>query len=76
MRDVTVRAHPRETGGILVGVSVDGRPWVTHACEVRSLDAGPAHYVLPAGATRSEARSLAAFRSSAIQPLSEDRVAR
>src|SRR5439155_7454522 len=53
MRDAAVRVHPRETGGILVGVWADGRPWVTHACEVRSPDAGPAHYVLPAGATRS-----------------------
>ena len=52
IREAAVRAHPRETGGILVGVWADGRPWVTHACEVESRESGPAHYVLPAGATR------------------------
>ena len=52
MRGAAVRAHPRETGGILVGVWSDGRPWVTHACEVRSHEVGFAHYVLPAGMTR------------------------
>ena len=51
MREAAVHAHPRETGGILLGVWTEGRPWVTHACELRSPDAGPAHYVLPAGAT-------------------------
>lgn len=53
MREAAVRAHPHETGGILVGVWAEGRPWVTHACEVRSPDAGPTHYVLPVGATRN-----------------------
>lgn len=52
IRETAVRAHPRETGGILVGVWADGRPWVTYACEVESRESGPAHYVLPAGATR------------------------
>jgi proteasome lid subunit RPN8/RPN11 len=53
MREAAVRAHPRETGGILVGVWAEGgRPWVTHACEVESHEAGLAHYVLPAGTTR------------------------
>lgn len=53
MRAAAVRADPRETGGILVGVWADHRPWVTHACEVRSFESGPAHYVLPAGETRA-----------------------
>jgi integrative and conjugative element protein (TIGR02256 family) len=52
-REAADHADSRETGGILVGVWADGCPWVTHACEVRSPDTGPAHYVLPAGATRS-----------------------
>lgn len=48
-------AHPSETGGVLVGVVLGrgcdaGRPWVTHAVEVRSRKSGPGHYELPAGA--------------------------
>jgi proteasome lid subunit RPN8/RPN11 len=53
MREAAARAYPRETGGIIVGVWGNGRPWVTHACEVISPDAGPTHYILPAGTTRS-----------------------
>lgn len=58
-RDAMVKAaasaHPRETGGVLAGVMLArgrgaGRPWVTHAAEVRSRRSGPAHYELPAGA--------------------------
>jgi proteasome lid subunit RPN8/RPN11 len=52
MREAAVRAHPSETGGILVGVWVDRRPWITQACEVWASVVGPAHYVLPASATR------------------------
>lgn len=49
------RAHPCETGGVLVGVRAGGlgagRPWVTHAVEVLApKKSGPAHYELPAGA--------------------------
>ena len=51
MREAAGLAHPRETGGILVGVWAEGRPWVTHACEVKSRESGLAHYVLPAGTT-------------------------
>jgi hypothetical protein len=48
-------AHPSETGGVLAGVVLGrgqgaGRPWVTHAVEVRSRKSGPGHYELPAGA--------------------------
>ena len=52
IREAAVHAHPHETGGILVGVWTEGRPWVTHACEVASAESGPTRYVLPAGATR------------------------
>lgn len=47
-------AHPRETGGVLVGVRAGrlgaGRPWVTHAVEVPSPRSGATHYELPASA--------------------------
>jgi Prokaryotic homologs of the JAB domain len=52
MREAAGRSHPHETGGILIGVWADGRPWVTHVFEVKSPESGPTHYVLPAGATR------------------------
>jgi hypothetical protein len=47
--------HPTETGGVLAGVVLGrgpgaGRPWVTHAVEVRSRKSGPGYYELPAGA--------------------------
>jgi Prokaryotic homologs of the JAB domain len=42
-------AHPKETGGILVGVHTAGlRPWIVHAVEIPSKDSGRAHYVVPA----------------------------
>lgn len=45
------RAHPDETGGVLVGVYGDnGRPWVVEAVEVPSAHAGSTYYELPAGA--------------------------
>lgn len=41
-------AHPRETGGILVGVHTSGsRPWIVHAVEIPSTNSGNAHYVVP-----------------------------
>lgn len=46
------RAHPVETGGILVGVLADGQPWVTEAIEIVSADRGRSHFRIPAGATR------------------------
>jgi hypothetical protein len=46
-------AHPRETGGVLVGVHTHGsRPWVTHAVELRSPKATGTFYEVPAGARR------------------------
>ncbi|GAA2821439.1 Mov34/MPN/PAD-1 family protein [Crossiella cryophila] len=50
------RAHPTEAGGILVGVHVDGQPWVTVAIEIPSADRGPRHYKIPAGATQPAVR--------------------
>lgn len=45
-------AHPLETGGVLIGVYVDGHPWVTRVVEIASADRGRSHYQLPAGTTR------------------------
>ena len=52
MTAAAVRAHPHETGGILVGVYLDGQPWVTTAIEIETLDRGRHHYKIPAGATQ------------------------
>jgi Prokaryotic homologs of the JAB domain len=42
-------AHPKETGGILVGVHTRGsRPWIIHAVEIHSKNSGSSHYVVPA----------------------------
>jgi hypothetical protein len=58
-------AHPRETGGVLVGVVAERRgatrPWVTHAVEVRSRKSGWAHYELPAGARERAVKGLRKF---------------
>lgn len=45
------KAHPNETGGILLGVRTEGRPWITQAVEIPSLDRGRRHYRIPAGTT-------------------------
>lgn len=45
------KAEPDETGGILLGVRTNGRPWITVAVEIASPDRGHSHYRLPAGAT-------------------------
>lgn len=62
MVTAATRAHPRETGGVLVGVLADargaGRPWVTHAVEVPSPKSGPTGYELAAGARQRVVKSL------------------
>jgi proteasome lid subunit RPN8/RPN11 len=47
--DAATTAHPAETGGILVGVLVGTRPWVTHAVEIKSSGSSAIYYELPAG---------------------------
>lgn len=42
--------HPVEIGGVLVGVAVGGRPWVTEAVVVPSEKQTPTYYQLPEGA--------------------------
>ncbi len=51
IRDAAASSHPRETGGVLLGVRAGGRPWVTMAVEIESDDRGTTHYRLPGGAT-------------------------
>ncbi|WP_296604657.1 Mov34/MPN/PAD-1 family protein [Nocardioides sp.] len=46
------KAHPNETGGILIGVYLDDQPWVTRAIEIPSPYRGRHHYKIPAGATQ------------------------
>ena len=63
MASAAAAAHPSETGGVLVGVVLGrgrgaGRPWVTHAVEVRSRTSGPSHYELPAGARKRVVKRL------------------
>ncbi len=45
-------SFPLETGGILVGVHADGRPWVVGAIEIPSRDRGSHHYRIPHGTTQ------------------------
>lgn len=45
-------SHPIETGGVLVGVHVNGQPWVTAAVEIPSPERGRRHYKIPAGTTQ------------------------
>ena len=54
------RAHPRETGGVLVGVLAWGRPWVTHAVEVSSRHSSTSYFELPSG---SRNRTIAQLRT-------------
>ena len=44
------RGHPRETGGVLIGVLAWGRPWVTHAKEISPLRSSNTYFELPSGA--------------------------
>lgn len=47
------RAHPNETGGILIGVHTNGgHPWVTRSIEIDTDDRGHHHYKIPSGATQ------------------------
>lgn len=59
--DAARRAHPHETGGVLVGVLSRDRPWVTAAVEIASAGASCSSYKLPQGARR---RAVARLRRS------------
>jgi proteasome lid subunit RPN8/RPN11 len=53
LREAARSALPDETGGVLVGVSVDARPWVTEAVLVPSEKSSPVYYELPGGARQA-----------------------
>lgn len=57
MNDAAARSHPHETGGILVGVYVDGLPWVTRMIEIPSPDRGRHHYRIPGATTHPAVKS-------------------
>lgn len=57
MYTAATREHPCETGGILLGVYVNGQPWVTSAVEISSADRGRRHYKLPGGTTQAAVRN-------------------
>src|SRR3954447_3532001 len=48
--DAAAAAHPKETGGVLLGVLAHGRPWITDAVEVPDADATGVFYELEGGA--------------------------
>jgi len=50
MNEAARRAHPKETGGILLGVYVNDRPWVTHSVQIESAEPRHNFYRLPSGA--------------------------
>jgi integrative and conjugative element protein (TIGR02256 family) len=50
------RSHPIETGGILLGVQIGGRPCVTRVVEIASDDRSETHYRLPGGQTKKHVR--------------------
>jgi proteasome lid subunit RPN8/RPN11 len=61
-RELLIRAsainHPLETGGILAGVLVNGRPWITHVKEIPSRARDHSTYILPAGETSRAVEAL------------------
>jgi proteasome lid subunit RPN8/RPN11 len=48
--DAATAAHPKETGGVLLGVLAHGRPWITAAVEVPDAAATGVYYELEGGA--------------------------
>jgi hypothetical protein len=50
IKEAASSAHPKETGGILVGVYVNGRPWVTNSVEIETAEPRGDFYRLPSGA--------------------------
>jgi integrative and conjugative element protein (TIGR02256 family) len=59
IRQAAARAHPNETGGVLVGVLSDGRPWITQAVELQSPEPRPRYYEPPTGSRQAAVRRLA-----------------
>jgi integrative and conjugative element protein (TIGR02256 family) len=61
MTAAAARAHPYETGGVLIGVYTDGHPWIIAAPEIGSPDRGRTHYRIPGGATHDAVMLARAF---------------
>lgn len=59
--DACAASHPFEIGGIVAGVLVEGRPWITHVKEIPSQVSGHSSYVLPAGKTSPAVAALQAI---------------
>lgn len=53
IREAASSALPDETGGVLIGVSVDERPWITDAVLVPSRKSSPVYYELTGEARRA-----------------------
>ena len=51
LRSAAADALPKETGGILLGCIIDGRPVVASAVDIIDREATPSSYHVPAGAT-------------------------
>ncbi len=49
MLRAAANAHPKETGGILVGVRIGRHPWINHAVEIHDLKATTHRYSIPKG---------------------------
>jgi len=59
LHDAATKAHPSETGGVLIGVLADGRrPWITNAVELPSAKSSGTFYEVPAGARRRAVKRL------------------
>lgn len=53
MTTAAARAHPYETGGILIGVHLGEHPWVTVIVEIPTNERDRSHYRIPAGTTQA-----------------------
>ncbi|MGH9027129.1 MAG: ThiF family adenylyltransferase, partial [Acidimicrobiia bacterium] len=61
LRELARGALPTETGGVLLGCFVDGRPVISEVVEVADDDATPTTYHAPAGATQDAVRAARAM---------------
>jgi hypothetical protein len=50
IKEAASGAHPKETGGILLGVYVNDRPWVTNSVQIEAAETSHNFYRLPSGA--------------------------
>lgn len=49
IKEAASGSHPEEIGGILLGVYVNDRPWVTHSVQIESVEPRHNFYRLPSG---------------------------